>query len=143
MAIITGGLAVAPTFDLTIEDGTTVSAYGSIYARANEGNNDIYDSTLTAQNGSVDIYASQNVDVENTTITVEEPDIVYSSGSSISSDSIDISSTGGNIVFDSNGTTTLTDDTFNLGPNIHISGTDVTAETGNAYIGAGLFEVGS
>ncbi|HEY3762350.1 MAG TPA: hypothetical protein VGN23_11445, partial [Verrucomicrobiae bacterium] len=138
-AVPTGGPSAE--YNLTIEDGSSIQAYDTISARANNGNNDIYNSSLTALNGNVDIYASQNVDIENSTITVTEPDIDLTPGSSMSGDSIDISNTGGNIMIGGGGSTKLINDTFNLGQNIHISDNSLTAGAGNVYIAAGLFDV--
>jgi FecR protein len=132
------------TYTVSIDDASSITAYGSVNLLNNSGDINIEDgSTLAATTGNFNVTAAGNVDIENSTITVTEPDIDYTtSGGSLEQDSIDIASaTGGNINISADGSTTLNNDVFNLGPNINVSEYSLTADTGDVDITAGTFNI--
>jgi len=143
--VITG--SSSPVYDTLIQN-STIEAYDSVLVGANQGDADISSSTLTADNGNIDVHGTGNVDIENSTLSAEYPsEIDYGPGTTLGStvDSATTltvqSSTGGNITISGDNNVTLVDDTIYLGPDINVNAASLTADTGDVDFNAGQFTV--
>ncbi len=135
-----------PVYDTLIEGSSSVEAYDTVNVTATEGDVEVYNSTLTADTGDVNVNATGNVDVENSTLSADYPTEIdygssYPNGTFLEAPSIDLSSTGGNIYIDAGGNVTLANDTINLGTDINITGSTLIADTGDVDMTTGLFMV--
>jgi hypothetical protein len=133
-------------YDTIVENDSSIDASGTVAVTATQGDVGIYDSTVTADTGDVNINATRNVDIENSTLSADYPtEIDYGPGTANgstyeSATTIDLSSTGGTINI-SGGAVTLFNDTIDLGTDININSASLTADTGDVDMTTGLFNV--